>query len=157
MDHKNIVNKMKTVYELFLKFSETYRDKRKQIWWDKDQMFRGKMKKGLGVQIMTLVKFEKLKAKCNISIADDEKYLHQDNGYGNYVMKYSNAADPSWAKTFVRKERVVKHITNQRYGMACMSVTIQKVVSNEEVISAYEEWNSHFDTKILLAKYFKVI
>lgn len=41
--------------------------------------------------------------------------------------------------------------------MACMSVTIQKVVSNEEVISAYEEWNSHFDTKILLAKYFKVI
>lgn len=120
-------------------------------------MFRGKMKQGLGVQIMTLVKFEKLKAKRNISIADDEKYLHQDNGYGNYVMKYSNAVDPSWAKTFVRKERVVKHITNQRYGMACMSVTIQKVVSNEEVISAYEEWNSHFDTKILLAKYFKVI
>ena len=86
---------MKTVYELFLKFSETYRDKRKQIWWNKDQMFRGKMKQGLGVQIMTLVKFEKLKAKCNISIADDEKYLHQDNGYGNYVMKYSNAVDPS--------------------------------------------------------------
>lgn len=51
MNHKSIVNKMKTVYELFLKFSETYHDKRKQIWWDKDQMFRGKMKKGLGVQI----------------------------------------------------------------------------------------------------------
>ena len=34
--------------------------------------------------------------------------------------------------------------------MASISVTIQKVVSNEEVISAYEEWNSHFDTKILL-------
>ena len=27
MNHKSIVNKMKTVYELFLKFSETYRDK----------------------------------------------------------------------------------------------------------------------------------
>lgn len=68
-------------------------------------------------------------------------------------MKYSDAVDPSWAKTFVRKERVVKHITNQREDMASISVTIQKVVSNEEVISAYEEWNSHFDTKILLKQW----
>ena len=51
MNHKIIANKMKTVYEDFLKFNETYRDKSKQTWWDKPQMFNGKMKKGFGVQI----------------------------------------------------------------------------------------------------------
>ena len=34
--------------------------------------------------------------------------------------------------------------------MASMSVTIQKIVSNEEVITANVEWDSHFDTKSLL-------
>ena len=63
MNHKSIVNKMKTVYELFLKFSETYRDKWKQIWWDKDQMFRGKMKKGLGVQIYDISQIWNVKSK----------------------------------------------------------------------------------------------
>ena len=63
MNHKSIVNKMKTVYKEFLKLSEIYRDKRKQIWWDKKQMFSGKMKKGFGVRIYDIGQISKVKSK----------------------------------------------------------------------------------------------
>ena len=99
---------------------------------------------------MTSTEFEKLKANCYTKITNDEKHLHQDNCNRNYVMKSSDAVDPAWAKLFVRKERVVKYITQQREEI--MLVTIQEPVLDKEVIPANEECDRHFDTKFLLKK-----
>ena len=82
-------------------------------------------------------------------MTEDEKNLHQDNCYGNYVMKSSDAVDPAWAKNLVRKERLGKYITKQREEMAGISAAIQEPVVDEEVVRANEECDSYFDSEVL--------
>ena len=96
------------------------------------------MKKGFNIQTYDTGRTENLKAKYDIKIIDDEENLHQDNCFGNWVIKSFGAVD------FVRSERLAKHINKLRKEMATMSATIQEPVFDEEFT---EECDSHFNTE----------
>ena len=63
-------------------------------------------------------------------------------------MKSADAIDLVWANKFTRKERLVYYRTERRNGKYVSN--IQGNVFDEDVISANEECNSHFDSEFLL-------
>lgn len=99
------------VYKKFLKFSKTSGNKRKQTWYDKAHMLNDKIKKGVFVRTCGTGQLEKLKAKYDIEMTDDEKNLH-NNCFGNSMMKSSDAVDFARAKNFVRKENFASILRN---------------------------------------------
>ena len=101
-----------TVYKKFLKFSKTSGNKRKQTWYDQAHVLNDKIKKGVFVWTCGTGQFEKLKAKYDIKMTDDEKNLHHNNCFGNSMMKSSDAVDFAWAKNFVRKENFASILPN---------------------------------------------
>ena len=82
-------------------------------------------------------------------MTDDEKNLHQDSSYNNYMMRSYDVVDPAWAKIFAIIERLGKYIIKQREEMASLLVTIQESIFDEEVVQASEECDSYFDTEFL--------
>lgn len=82
-------------------------------------------------------------------MTDDEKNLHQDSSYNNYMMRSYDVVDPAWAKNFAIIERFGKYIIKQREEMASLLVTIQESIFDEEVVQASEECDSYFDTEFL--------
>lgn len=82
-------------------------------------------------------------------MTDDEKNLHQDSSYNNYMMRSYDVVDPAWAKNFAMIERLGKYIIKQREEMASLLVTIQESIFDEEVVQASEECDSYFDTEFL--------
>lgn len=82
-------------------------------------------------------------------MTDDEKNLHQDSSYNNYMMRSYDVVDPAWAKNFAIIERLGKYIIKQREEMASLLVTIQESIFDEEVVQASEECDSYFDTEFL--------
>ena len=63
-------------------------------------------------------------------------------------MKSADGIDLVWANNFTRKERLVYYRTERRNGKYVSN--IQGNVFDEDVISANEECNSHFDSEFLL-------
>ena len=57
-----------------------------------------KMNKEFDVVTYGTGRIEKLKGKYDIKMIDDEKNLHQDNCFGNYVIKSFGAFDLAWTK-----------------------------------------------------------
>ena len=82
-------------------------------------------------------------------MTDDEKNLHEDSSYNNYMMRSYDVVDPAWAKNFAIIERLGKYIIKQREEMASLLVTIQESIFDEEVVQASEECDSYFDTEFL--------
>ena len=82
-------------------------------------------------------------------MTDDEKNLHQDSSYNNYMMRSYDVVGPAWAKNFAIIERLGKYIIKQREEMASLLVTIQESIFDEEVVQASEECDSYFDTEFL--------
>ena len=82
-------------------------------------------------------------------MTDDEKNLHQDSSYNNYMMRSYDVVDLAWAKNFAIIERLGKYIIKQREEMASLLVTIQESIFDEEVVQASEECDSYFDTEFL--------
>ena len=82
-------------------------------------------------------------------MTDDEKNLHQDSSYNNYMMRSYDVVGPAQAKNFAIIERLGKYIIKQREEMASLLVTIQESIFDEEVVQASEECDSYFDTEFL--------